>query len=105
MKWVLFCFHCFSGCEDIIVERLSAENLLCTLAWSEEAHGSAWVQHQALHFLREEFSSLSRSPLLYDLSRHYLLQAIKSDFLQVINDLRSLCYFYFDLTGGRVGCA
>ncbi|ELT87685.1 hypothetical protein CAPTEDRAFT_22921, partial [Capitella teleta] len=70
------------GCEDIIVERLSAENLLCTLAWSEEAHGSAWVQHQALHFLREEFSSLSRSPLLYDLSRHYLLQAIKSDFLQ-----------------------
>ena len=75
--------HVFAGCEDIIADSLGAENLVSTLVWSEEAHGSPWVHRQALHYLREEFTTICHSPLLYDLSKHYLMQAIKSEFLQV----------------------
>lgn len=46
------------GCEDMIVESISLDNLVSILRWSGEAHGSAWVHRQALHFLREEFSQV-----------------------------------------------
>lgn len=70
-------------CENLIVDGLSIENLVSTLMWSEEPHGSTWVHRQALHFMREEFAVICRSPLLFDLSKHYLIQALQSPFLQV----------------------
>ncbi len=78
-----FLFPVLSGCEDIVIESLSAENMLHVLNWSQEAHGSAWVHRQTLHFLREEFLAIAQSPVLCELSREYMVEAVKSDFLQV----------------------
>lgn len=66
-----------------MVENLSMENLVSTLTWSCQPHGSQWVHRQGLHFLTEEFLQVAHSPVLHDLSKDYLIQAIKSDFLQV----------------------
>lgn len=71
------------GCEDIIVESLSFDNLVSVLRWSDQPHGSEWVRRQALHFLREEFSVIAASPVLYDLDKVHLVQILQSDFLQV----------------------
>lgn len=49
----------------MIVESLSLDNLVSILRWSGEAHGSAWVHRQALHFLREEFSQVISEYLKY----------------------------------------
>ena len=73
----------FPGCEDIVADQISVENLVMILNWSSEPHGSSWVHRQALHFLKEEFLNVMHSPVLFDLSKQYLIQAIRSDFLQV----------------------
>ncbi|XP_033736507.1 LOW QUALITY PROTEIN: BTB/POZ domain-containing protein 7-like [Pecten maximus] len=70
------------GCEDIIVEHISIDNLMNILSWSSEPHGSQWVHRQALHYLREEFLQVIHSPVLLDLSKEYLIEALSSDFLQ-----------------------
>ncbi|XP_076037996.1 BTB/POZ domain-containing protein 7 isoform X2 [Oratosquilla oratoria] len=70
------------GCEDLIVESLIVDNLVSVLRWSGEAHGSAWVHRQALHFLREEFSQVAQSGVLLELDKGTLLEALQSDFLQ-----------------------
>jgi len=72
------------GCEDIIAESLNMDNLPAVLQWSGEPHGSSWVQQQAMHFLREEFIQVANSPLLGELGKDQLIDAIQSDFLQVI---------------------
>jgi len=74
------------GCEDIIAEALTVDSLPSVLQWSSKPHGSIWVHRQAIQFLREEFSQLVQPchlPVLYELSRDYLLDAVSSDFLQV----------------------
>ncbi|XP_046551868.1 BTB/POZ domain-containing protein 7-like [Haliotis rubra] len=71
------------GCEDIIVDSLSLDNLTAVLNWSSEPHGSRWVHRQAMNFLTEEFLQLAHSPGLVDLNKEYLLEALRSDFLQV----------------------
>lgn len=73
----------FLGCEDIIVDRLTIDNLISTVQWSAEAYGSGWVHRQALHFLREEFLHIAHSHVLCDLTKEHLLEAIGSDFVQV----------------------
>lgn len=70
------------SCEDLIVESLSTENLVSVLRWSGQAHGSAWVQRQALHFLREEFSQVAQSSVLLELDKTTLSEVLASDFLQ-----------------------
>ncbi|GAB6022453.1 hypothetical protein CHUAL_006565 [Chamberlinius hualienensis] len=70
------------GCEDIIVESLTLENLVPILRWSELPHGSAWVHRQGLHFLREEFHAIVNSPVLYELDKSHMISALQSDFLQ-----------------------
>lgn len=70
------------SCEDMIIDSLSIETLVMILKWSEQPHGSPWVKRQALCFLREEFSSLASSHILYQLDHSHLLEAIKSDYLQ-----------------------
>ncbi|XP_066982557.1 BTB/POZ domain-containing protein 7 isoform X2 [Macrobrachium rosenbergii] len=70
------------GCEDMIVESISLDNLVSILRWSGEAHGSAWVHRQALHFLREEFSQVAQSGVLLELEKSTLVEALTSDFLQ-----------------------
>lgn len=72
-----------TGCEDIIVASLTVDNLVSVLNWSGEPHGSPWVLRQALHFLREEFLQIVNSPVLFELSKNHLLEALSSDFLQV----------------------
>jgi len=75
-----------SGCEDIIAEALTVDSLPSVLQWSSKPHGSVWVHRQAVQFLREEFSQLVQPchlPVLYELSRDYLVDAVSSDFLQV----------------------
>ena len=81
----------FLGCEDIVADQISVENLVMILNWSSEPHGSSWVHRQALHFLKEEFLNVMHSPVLFDLSKQYLIQAIRSDFLQVSVQMFLLC--------------
>lgn len=85
LKYKQFCV----GCEDIIAEGLSLDNLVSILSWSSEPHGSQWVHNQALHFIREEFLQILHSSVLMELSREYLKEALSSDFLQVRSTLSS----------------
>ena len=71
------------GCEEIILEELSPSTLLPTLEWSYFPHGSDWVYRQAMQFLREEFINIAQSDMFSLMPRKYLIEALKSDFLQV----------------------
>ncbi|WAR20178.1 BTBD7-like protein [Mya arenaria] len=68
------------GCEDVMVEQLSVENLVSVLAWSEEPHGSPWVLRHALHYLREEFLQAGELDVLGAVIRwgeHHLVRRIE----------------------------
>lgn len=73
----------FLGCEDIIVDSLTIDNLISTMQWSAEAYGSGWVHRQVLNFLKEEFLHIAHSQVLCDLKKDQLMEAISSDFVQV----------------------
>ncbi|KAK2158567.1 hypothetical protein LSH36_167g04027, partial [Paralvinella palmiformis] len=79
---ITLCLY-ISGCEDLVAESISVDNLISVLNWSREPHGSQWVYRQALYYLRDEFLQVAHSPVLCDLSKEYMLHAIQSDFLQV----------------------
>lgn len=70
------------GCEDIIIDNLCLDSLLSVLSWSSEPHGSKWVHRQAMAFITEEFQQIAHSPVIIDLGKDYLRDAIASDFLQ-----------------------
>ncbi|XP_053211957.1 BTB/POZ domain-containing protein 7-like isoform X2 [Panonychus citri] len=70
------------ACEDMLVDSLSIDNLITILKWSEQPHGSIWVKRQSLYFLREEFSLIVSSSILYQLDLNHLKDAISSDYLQ-----------------------
>lgn len=70
------------GCEDLILEWLTLETLPQVLKWGSQPHGSAWVYRQSCHFLREEFSSVIVSPVLHQLDKAQLINALQSNFLQ-----------------------
>lgn len=57
-------------------------NLQIIYRWGSLPHGSAWVHRQARHFLREEFSQVANSPVLYQLDKVHLIDCLKSNFLQ-----------------------
>lgn len=82
-----------AGCEDIIADSVTVDNLVSTLAWSQEPHGSTWVHRQALHFLQDEFLQVAHSPVLVELMKTYMIEAIRSDFLQV--SANEYEHFYF----------
>ena len=79
-----------AGCENILCDKLSVDNIVSVLNWSNESHGSTWLQRQAITYLQDEFNTVANSPVLYDLSKDYLISAIKSDFLQVLFMLTKL---------------
>lgn len=70
------------GCEDLILEFLTLESLPMVLKWGNQPHGSSWVFRQACHYLREEFSVISVSPILHQLDKSQLIDALQSNFLQ-----------------------
>lgn len=70
------------GCEDLILEWLTLDTLPQVLKWGNQPHGSAWVQRQACHYLREEFSAIAASPVLHLLDKTQLINALQSNFLQ-----------------------
>uniref|UniRef100_A0A8D9ACE9 BTB/POZ domain-containing protein 7 n=1 Tax=Cacopsylla melanoneura TaxID=428564 RepID=A0A8D9ACE9_9HEMI len=69
------------GCEDLILEHLTLDSLPTVLRWGSQPHGSPWVGRQARHFLREEFSQVANSPVLFQLDKKHLIEALQSDFL------------------------
>lgn len=73
----------YLGCEDIITEHISVDNILSILNWSSEPHGSEWVHRQAIQFMREEFLQIIQSPIFYELTKEQLIDVVCSDFLQV----------------------
>jgi len=94
--WIIFViiiWNSFVGCEDIIAEAITIDNLPRVLHWSLKPHGSAWVHRQAIHFLREEFMQIVHHSVLFELNREYLIEAVSSDFLQVA----ILCSFIVNL--------
>lgn len=70
------------GCEDIIIDKLTADTLMSVLSWSAEPHGSQWVHRQAMSFLTEEFSQIANVPVLLDMSKEFLKYVVSSDYLQ-----------------------
>uniref|UniRef100_A0A182SAT3 BTB domain-containing protein n=1 Tax=Anopheles maculatus TaxID=74869 RepID=A0A182SAT3_9DIPT len=70
------------GCEDLILEWLSLDTLATVLRWGNQPHGSAWVYRQACHYLREEFSAIVGSPVLFQLDKSQLIEALQNNFLQ-----------------------
>lgn len=70
------------GCEDLILEWLTLESLPMVLKWGGQPHGSSWVYRQACHYLREEFSAIAVSPILHQLEKSQLIDALQSNFLQ-----------------------
>lgn len=70
------------GCEDLILEWLSHESLSIVLRWGNQPHGSAWVHRQALHYLREEFQTITTSIVFYQIDHVHLVNVLKSNFLQ-----------------------
>jgi BTB/POZ domain-containing protein 7 len=70
------------GCEDLILEWLTLDSLPMVLKWANQPHGSSWVYRQACHYLREEFSAISVSPILHQLEKSQLIDALQSNFLQ-----------------------
>lgn len=70
------------GCEDLILEWLTLESLPAVLKWGAQPHGSSWVYRQACHYLREEFSAITVSPILHQLDKSQLIDALQSNFLQ-----------------------
>ncbi|KAI8515043.1 BTB/POZ domain-containing protein 7-like [Branchiostoma floridae x Branchiostoma belcheri] len=70
------------GCEDIIAESITVDMLIPTLQWSRQPHGSEWAHRQALLYLKEEFSQVASSPVLCELGKDYLGEALQSDYLQ-----------------------
>ncbi|XP_058811851.1 BTB/POZ domain-containing protein 7 [Topomyia yanbarensis] len=70
------------GCEDLILEWLSLDTLATVLRWGGQPHGSAWVYRQACHYLREEFSAIVGSPVLFQLDKSQLIEALQNNFLQ-----------------------
>lgn len=71
------------GAEDIIVQELSPTSLLFTLDWSHKSHGSYWVYRQTMNYLREEFLNIVHLDVFLNLPKAFLIEALKSDFLQV----------------------
>lgn len=70
------------GCEDLILEWLTLESLPMVLKWGSQPHGSSWVYRQACHYLREEFAAIAVSPILHQLEKSQLIDALQSNFLQ-----------------------
>ncbi|XP_063707184.1 BTB/POZ domain-containing protein 7 [Culicoides brevitarsis] len=70
------------GCEDLILEFLSLDTIATVLKWSAQAHGSAWVHRQTQHYLREEFSAIVASPVLHQLDKIQMIEALQNNFLQ-----------------------
>ncbi|XP_068627178.1 BTB/POZ domain-containing protein 7 [Battus philenor] len=70
------------GCEDAIVEALSAETLPHVLRWASASHASQWVHRQAMRYLRDEFPSIMAHAASARLPRAALADALASPFLQ-----------------------
>ncbi|KAG6465527.1 hypothetical protein O3G_MSEX015208, partial [Manduca sexta] len=70
------------GCEDAIVEALSAETLPHVLRWAAAPHASQWVHRQAMRFLRDEFPSIMSVSACGRLPSSALAGALASPFLQ-----------------------
>ena len=82
----------FVGCEDIITENISVDNILSILSWSSEPHGSQWVKRQALQFMKEEILQIIHSSMFYELTKDHLMDMLCSDFLQVITSSFLISY-------------
>ncbi|XP_049884434.1 BTB/POZ domain-containing protein 7 [Pectinophora gossypiella] len=70
------------GCEDAIVEALSADTLPHVLRWAAHAHASQWVHRQAMRYLRDEFPAVMSSAASARLPRSALSTVLASPFLQ-----------------------
>jgi BTB/POZ domain-containing protein 7 len=81
------------GAEDIIIQELSPMSLLTTLEWSDRSHGSHWVYRQTMHYLREEFLNIVHLDVYLNLPKRFVIEALKSDFLQVLGEIYQFKYF------------
>jgi BTB/POZ domain-containing protein 7 len=70
------------GCEDLLMQHLSASNVIKILEWSLKPHGSAWISRQAFLFLEEEFFAVASSEVLAALDIETLTRILQSDFIQ-----------------------
>ncbi|XP_039259633.2 uncharacterized protein LOC120336097 [Styela clava] len=69
------------GCEEFIVDNLDQNNLLQVLHWTSSPNGSEWVKRQVYNFIRERFSELLSSGVLFELDLLHITEVLSSDFV------------------------
>lgn len=68
--------------EDLLLNKLNMQNALAILRWTRNGFGSVFVRRQLIQMLRDQFTSVSETLLLNQLSANELFEIISSDFVQ-----------------------
>uniref|UniRef100_A0A1I7T5I4 BACK domain-containing protein n=1 Tax=Caenorhabditis tropicalis TaxID=1561998 RepID=A0A1I7T5I4_9PELO len=79
------------ACEDVVVRNLSADNVVQILQWGR-SNNSKYISTHAFRFIEREFSKISSSVSLYELSAQEMTELTQSQFLQTTElDLLNAC--------------
>lgn len=69
------------ACEDVVVKNLSCDNVVQILQWGR-ANNSKYISTHAFRFIEREFSRISTSGTLYELTSQEMSELTQSQFLQ-----------------------
>lgn len=69
------------ACEDVVVKNLSADNVVHILQWGR-ANNSKYIATHAFRFIEREFSRISTSSTLFELSSSEMTELTRSQFVQ-----------------------
>ncbi|VDM45605.1 unnamed protein product [Toxocara canis] len=72
----------FLACEEVMVAELSMDTVGSLWEWASEAGGSAYVRRQCVAYLRNEFSRICASHVLFELDEQLLHDCLVSDYVQ-----------------------
>ncbi|KHN83980.1 BTB/POZ domain-containing protein 7 [Toxocara canis] len=70
------------SCEEVMVAELSMDTVGSLWEWASEAGGSAYVRRQCVAYLRNEFSRICASHVLFELDEQLLHDCLVSDYVQ-----------------------
>ncbi|EGT44093.1 hypothetical protein CAEBREN_31364 [Caenorhabditis brenneri] len=69
------------ACEDVVVKNLSCDNVVQILQWGR-SNNSKYISTHAFRFIEREFSRISTSGTLYELTSQEMSEFTQSQFLQ-----------------------
>lgn len=74
--------HLAHSCEEVMVSELSIDTVGSLWEWASEAGGSAYVRRQCVAYLRNEFSRICSSHVLFELDEELLHDCLLSDYVE-----------------------